>query len=235
MNRVRRLLRRAARVVVTAVIVFVLLSIAWVGLYRVVDPPGTLLMAIRRVEGTTPIQYRPVPLERMAPALVHAVTGAEDSRFCRHLGVDVDAVEAALERNRDGGALRGASTISMQVAKNAFLWPDRTWARKGAELWFTLLVEALWPKRRVMEVYLNIAEWGPGIFGAEAAARHWFAKPAAALTGREAAMLAAVLPSPLKWDPAAPGPYVARRGAILAMRAEVVRRDGLADCVLRAE
>lgn len=227
MNMPRRALRWAAR----TALAFVLLSAAWVAAYRFVDPPGTPLMLIRTVQGSGPIRHDPVPLSRIAPHLVHAVIGAEDSRFCTHPGVDLDAVEAALEDNRDGGPVRGASTISMQVAKNAFLWPDRTWVRKGAELWFTLLVEAVWPKRRIMEVYLNVAEWGPGVFGAEAAARHWFGKSAAALTAGEAARLAAVLPSPLKWNPRAPGPYVARRAAILERRAAIVRRDGLAGCV----
>lgn len=229
-----RRLRAALRWAAYAVLGLILLSAAWVALYRVVDPPGTLLMLIRQAQGTHAIRHAPVPLARISPHLVRAVIGAEDSRFCFHHGVDLEAVEAALEDNREGGTFRGASTITMQVAKNAFLWPDRSWARKGAELWFTLLVEAFWPKARVMEVYLNIAEWGPGVFGAEAAARHWFGKSAAALTPGEAARLAAILPSPLKWDAARPGPYVARRAATLERRAAVVRRDGLAGCVLSA-
>jgi monofunctional glycosyltransferase len=206
-------------------------SILWVGLYRFVDPPGTLLMLIRQQEGTPLIRQSQVPLNRIAPSLVQSVIAAEDSRFCSHGGIDWQAIQAARLRNERGRSLRGASTISMQVAKNAFLWPDRTWLRKGAELWFTLWLELLWPKQRVIEVYLNIAEWGDGVFGAEAAARHWFNKPAASLTALESARLAAVLPNPRSWNPARPGGYVNSRTQLIQQRAAEVRRQGLDDCV----
>jgi monofunctional biosynthetic peptidoglycan transglycosylase len=208
-------------------------SIFWVLLYAVLPVPATPLMLIRAVESGQGWQKHWQPLDRLSPHLPAAVIAAEDSRFCQHGGVDWDAVEQALERNEGGGTVRGGSTISQQVAKNAFLWPDRSWLRKGVELWFTGLVETVWSKRRIMEVYLNIVEWAPGVYGADAAARHWFGKAAADLTAREAALLAAILPSPLKWKANPPGRYVAARAGILQRRMEIVRRDGLDDCVGR--
>lgn len=206
-------------------------SILWVLLYAVLPVPVTPLMLIRAVESGQGWQKHWQPLERLSPHLPAAVIAGEDSRFCQHGGVDWDAVEQALERNERGGSVRGGSTISQQVAKNAFLWPDRSWLRKGVELWFTGLVETIWSKRRIMEVYLNIVEWAPGVYGADAAARHWFGKGAADLTAREAALLAAILPSPQKWKANPPGRYVAARAGILQRRMEIVRRDGLDDCV----
>ncbi|QJE74905.1 monofunctional biosynthetic peptidoglycan transglycosylase [Aerophototrophica crusticola] len=223
--------RKAARWALFAVAGFLAFSLLWVGLYRFVDPPGTPLMLIRAASQGLPAERDWVPLDTLPAGLVEAVIGAEDSRFCEHGGVDWDAVGAALEANEEGRRLRGGSTISQQTAKNAFLWPDRTWARKGLELWFTTLVETFWPKRRIMEVYLNVIEWAPGVYGAEAASRHWFGKPAAQLTRREAALLAAIIPSPLRWRANPPGPYVAGRARVLEQRMGIVRRDGLADCV----
>ncbi len=212
---------------------FVAASILWVLAYAVLPVPVTSLMLIRAVESGSGWQKQWQPLSRLSPHLVRAVIAAEDSRFCRHGGVDWDAVEQALDRNEQGGTLRGGSTISQQVAKNAFLWPDRSWLRKGVELWFTGLVEAVWSKRRIMEVYLNIVEWAPGVYGADAAARHWFGKPVAELSPREAALLAAILPSPRQWKANPPGRYVNARAGILQRRMEIVRRDGLDDCVGR--
>lgn len=226
------MLRRLFRWTALLLIGLVLLSILWVAAYRVVPVGWTPLMPIRALEGAAPMRKEWVPLDRISPNLVHAVIGAEDSRFCQHAGIDWDAVRAAWAENQEGGRMRGGSTISMQTAKNAFLWPSRTWLRKGLEAWFTIWVELLWPKARVMEVYLNIVEWGDGIYGAEAAARSHFGKAAADLTRREAAALAAVLPSPLKWSASKPGPYVRNRTGILERRAAIVRREGLAGCVL---
>jgi len=208
-------------------------STLWVLLYTVVPVPVTPLMLIRTVESGQGWQKHWQPLERLSQHLPAAVIAAEDSRFCLHGGVDWDAIEQALERNERGGTVRGGSTISQQVAKNAFLWPDRSWLRKGVELWFTGLVETIWSKRRIVEVYLNIVEWAPGVYGADAAARHWFGKQAADLTAREAALLAAILPSPRKWKANPPGRYVATRAGILQRRMEIVRRDGLDDCMGR--
>lgn len=205
--------------------------ILWAGVYRFAPPPGTFVMLERKLSGDV-IHHPWTPLEAISPHLVLAVIAAEDTRFCTHRGVDFEAVDKALAETRNGARRRGASTISQQTAKNAFLWNGGGWVRKGAEAWMTLVIETLWPKRRVMEVYLNIAEWGDGHFGAEAAARARFGKSAKDLTKHEAALLAAVLPSPNKWRVDPPGPYVSNRAAMLRARMDLVRRDGLAACVL---
>lgn len=206
------------------------LPLGWVGLYRFVPPPGTVLMVQRAVEGER-VRRRPVPLEQISPYLVRAVIAAEDSGFCRHQGFEVEAIKAALERNQTGKSLRGASTISQQTAKNLFLWPERSWVRKGLEAYFTVLIEAFWPKERILEAYLNAAEWGDGLFGAEAAAQARFGVAAKDLTPQQAARLAAVLPSPNKWSADKPGPYVRKRTGQIMARAQAVRAQGLADCV----
>jgi monofunctional biosynthetic peptidoglycan transglycosylase len=225
-----RLVRRALRFLGIAAAGVVLLSAAWVLVYRVVPVPVSALMLIRAVQGYG-LDRDWVPVEAISPHLVRAVIAAEDSKFCRHSGFDWDALRSALDEQIAGGRMLGGSTISMQTAKNAFLWPDRTYLRKAAEAWFTVLIEAAWSKRRIMEVYLNLAEWGPGVYGAEAAARHWFGRPAADLTPRQAALLAAVLPNPLERSPARPSAYVSRRAATIEQRMAIVRRDGLAACV----
>ncbi|MDE1149198.1 MAG: monofunctional biosynthetic peptidoglycan transglycosylase [Azospirillaceae bacterium] len=211
----------------------VVFTLAWVGLYAVMDPPGTPLMLIRRMQGVPTRGWTPVALDHIAPSLQRAVIGAEDSRFCSHHGVDWDAVDAALDEDEDGHKLRGASTISQQTAKNAFLWPGRTWVRKGVEFGFTELIELVWGKRRILEMYLNIVEWGDGIYGAEAASRAYFGVSASALSSSQAAALAAVLPSPRKWSANHPGAYVARRIGILEQRAALVARDRLDACLHR--
>lgn len=207
-------------------------SIIWVGLYAFAPPPGTLVMLSRKMSGDR-IIHPWTRLEDISPHLVYAVIAAEDSRFCLHNGIDFDAVEEAIGEVKNGGRRRGASTISQQTAKNAFLFNGGGWPRKGAEAWFTLVMETLWSKRRIIEVYLNVAEWGDGYFGAEAAARARFGKSAKDLTEYEASLLAAVLPSPNKWRANPPGPYVSARAAMLRKRMERVRIDGLAQCVLK--
>jgi monofunctional biosynthetic peptidoglycan transglycosylase len=159
------------------------------------------------------------PIENISPNLVRAVIAAEDARFCEHAGFDWQSIRKAWDRIQSGASrLKGGSTISMQTAKNVFLWPARSWTRKGFEAYFTVLIELLWSKRRIMEVYLNVVEFGKGVYGAEAAAQAFFHKPAADLTRREAALLAAVLPNPREWSAASPGPYVSRRAATLQAR-----------------
>jgi monofunctional glycosyltransferase len=221
--------RRLAKGLARTAVGFVILSWLWVLIYAFLPVPGTPLMLIRAMQGHG-ANHHWRSIDQISPHLVRAVIAAEDSRFCNHMGVDMDAIEQALERNQHGRPLRGGSTISQQVAKNAFLWPDRSWLRKGVELWFTLLVETFWSKRRVLEVYLNIVEWAPGAYGADAAARRWFAKGADALNAREAALLAAILPNPLQWKANPPGRYVAGRAGILTRRMDIVRRDGLDAC-----
>jgi monofunctional biosynthetic peptidoglycan transglycosylase len=224
-----RWLRRLALVVLLLAIVGPPL---WVALYRIVPPPITILMIERLVEGRG-LDRRWVPIGRIAPAMVRAVVASEDSRFCEHRGFDVRAINAALRHNaRAPGRIRGGSTISQQTAKNVFLWPERSWVRKGAEAWFTVLIEAIWGKRRIMEVYLDTVEMGPGLYGVEAASQRYFHEPASALTPAEAGRLAAILPSPLKWKAAHPGPYVRRRTGRIEARSDTVARAGLAGCVV---
>ena len=155
---------------------------------------------------------------------------AEDARFCDHWGFDFAAIREAIEA-RKGGRVRGASTISQQVAKNVFLWHGRSWVRKGLEVGFTLLIEAIWPKRRIIEVYLNTAEFAPGVFGAEAAARHHFGREASALTADQAARLAAVLPAPKTRSAAAPSDFVRRRAAAIRDGAATLQAQGRDGCV----
>lgn len=212
-------------------IAFVLAPVTWALVYLFVDPPSTVLMVQRAAEGQT-IRHYPVPLNRMSPHIVRAVIAAEDANFCTHEGFDIEAIQDALESNRRGRALRGGSTISQQTAKNLFLWPDRGWVRKGFETYFTALIEFMWPKRRIMEAYLNNIEWGDGNFGIEAAARARFGVSAADLTPLQAARLAAVLPSPNRWRADNPGPYVRGRSATIAARAREVRTSGAASCAL---
>lgn len=205
-------------------------TVGWVALYRVVPPPGTPLMLIRAIDGAG-IEKDWVGLESLSDALPRAVIASEDSLFCSHAGFDWASLRQAWQGNLAGRSLRGGSTITMQTAKNAYLWQDRTYLRKGLEAWFTLWIELVWPKSRIMEVYLNIIEWGDGIYGAEAASRAYFGKPASALTRREAALMAAVLPNPLRWSPAKPTRYIAGRANVIQQRMAIVERDGLNDCI----
>ena len=173
-------------------------------------------------------------LDRISPNLVLAVIASEDAKFCEHGGIDWDAIEKAREYNKkhDGKKRRGGSTISQQTAKNVFFWNGGGMPRKAGEAWMTYVIETVWGKRRIMEVYLNVAEWGDGLFGAEAAAQARFGKSAADLSKLEAARLAAVLPSPNKWSADKPGPYVRKRTGSIMSRMRVVANEGYAACVL---
>src|SRR5579872_291452 len=207
--------RRLGRILLFAITGLLILSVFLVGLYREVPPPVTPLMLIRLVEGYG-ISKSWRPLDGISPNLVHAAMAGEDAKFCEHHGFDWDAIHAAWHRYEEGARrLRGASTISMQTAKNVFLWPGRDWIRKGLEAYFTTLIELAWGKARIMEVYLNVVEWGPGIYGAEAASQYYFHKPARALTTEEAAHLTAILPDPLKWSASRPDRYVAERAGFI--------------------
>ncbi|HEV2363845.1 MAG TPA: monofunctional biosynthetic peptidoglycan transglycosylase [Caulobacteraceae bacterium] len=201
-------------------------------LYRFVPPPITFLMVERWLHGRG-MERRWTPISEISPVMVRSVIASEDSRFCAHHGFDFAAMRAALAHDASGGRrLRGGSTISQQTAKNVFLWPDRSWVRKGLEAWFTVLIETLWGKRRIIEVYLNTVEMGPGLYGVGAASERYFHAPPSRLTPIEAARLAAILPDPLKWRVVRPGPYVRRRSGSIDARAGLVRRDDLAGCVL---
>ena len=200
--------------------------------YRFVPPPITILMVQRMFEGRG-LEREWRPIGQISPSLTRAVIASEDARFCSHNGFDFEAIERAMRNNeRRPGRIRGGSTISQQTAKNVFLWPQRDWVRKGLEAYFTVLIETLWGKPRIMEVYLNSVEMGPGIYGAEAAAQHYFLVSAAKLSPAQAARLAAILPNPIRYRAAAPGPYVRRRAGHITAASGTVRRDGLAACVL---
>jgi monofunctional biosynthetic peptidoglycan transglycosylase len=229
MRVVRLVLRWCARIALGLVAA----SLAAVTLYHYVDPPVTPLMVIRVLEGLvdgTPvgIDQRWVPLQDVSPILLRSVIASEDARFFQHWGVDLVELRRAREFNeREHGArLRGASTITMQCARSVFLWPGRTYLRKTIEVYLAVLLEQLWGKRRILEVYVNVAEWGPGVYGVEAAARRDFHVSAAALDAERAALLAAVLPAPRRYDPAAPSAALRRRAGIIAERARRTELPG---------
>jgi monofunctional biosynthetic peptidoglycan transglycosylase len=197
--------------------------------FRFLPVPATPLMLIRAAQGHG-WEHRWVSYDRIDPALARSVIAAEDNLFCTQwLGFDFAQLQGQVEAALDGERPRGASTITMQVAKNLFLWPGRDPVRKVLEAWLTPQIALLWPKRRVLEVYLNIIEFGPGLYGAEAAAQAAFRRPAATLTDAQAARLAVVLPNPLEWSVIEPGPYVQRRAETIRRR--VGQLGGLTDCV----
>jgi monofunctional biosynthetic peptidoglycan transglycosylase len=227
--------RLVGRVVGVVVVLALLGPPLGVMIYKVLPPPFTILMLERLVQGQG-LDYQWRPLSQMAPALSQAAIAAEDAHFCQHHGFDFAAMQKAMRQNaraaaRGGDKVRGGSTISQQTAKNVFLWPGRSYVRKGAEAWYTVLTEAVWGKRRIMEMYLNVAEMGPGIYGAQAASQYYFHEDADQLSPSQAAHLIAVLPSPLKWKVTAPGRYVARRSRRIGGAMGAVRQDGLASCL----
>jgi monofunctional biosynthetic peptidoglycan transglycosylase len=201
-----------------AVGLFLVLNILLVVVFRFVPVPTSGLMVQRRLEAWSDgksytSHHHWVPLEDISPSLGVAVIAAEDQNFTDHFGFDWQAIEKAVQHNEHSRRKRGASTVSQQTAKNLFLWSSRSWTRKGLEAWFTLLIEAGWSKKRILEVYLNIVEFGDGVYGAEAAARTYFGKPAKRLTPSEAALLAAVLPNPHRFHASAPSEYLRDRQA----------------------
>lgn len=217
------------------VLAFLLVSLGWVLLYRFVNPPITFTQVGDLVDGRgARSQWMPIgDIDRDA---VRAAIAAEDSKFCSHNGFDTQAIEQAMRRNAAGGrVLRGGSTISQQTAKNAFLWQGGGYFRKGLEAWFTLLIENLWSKQRIMEVYLNIAETGIGTYGVNAGALRYFGKDASNLSRTEAARIAAVLPLPKEREAVAPAGFTRRYGNSIAARIRVVANQGLDACVYRAE
>ena len=196
---------------------FAAASILQVAVLRFVDPPFSAFMLGRQMDALAEgdwsfrVAYDWRDLERISPNLPVAMVAAEDQNFASHRGFDFKAIEKARANNAKGRKVRGASTVSQQVAKNLFLWQGRSWLRKGLEAWYTLLIELMWPKHRILEVYVNVAEFGDGIYGAQAAARSYWRKDAARLSAAESARLAAVLPSPRRYSASRPGPYVQRR------------------------
>ncbi len=217
--------------IVKGVFLFILLSLLWVLLYRFVNPPYTLTMLGDRLGGRN-IARDWMDLDRIDRDMVRAAIAAEDSKFCSHWGFDQDAIAAAMRRNARGGSvIRGGSTISQQTAKNVFLWQGGGYFRKGLEAWFTLLIENLWGKRRIMEVYLNVAETGIGTYGVNAGSKRYFNHGAEAMNRVEAARIAAILPLPKKRGATAPRGFTRRYGNAIAARIGVVGREGLDRCV----
>ncbi|HEX2494189.1 MAG TPA: monofunctional biosynthetic peptidoglycan transglycosylase [Steroidobacter sp.] len=206
-----RTLRAAGRIAGCALLAFVGLTASTVLMLRWIDPPTSAFMLRERWQTGERIPHRWTDWREISGAMKLAVIAAEDQTFTEHHGFDLQSINDALEDRERGRRLRGASTISQQVAKNLFLWPGQSWVRKGFEAYLTALIETLWPKRRILEVYLNIAEFGRGVFGVGAAAEIFYGKAPARLTGRNAALLAAVLPSPKRMRVNAPSPYVRSR------------------------
>ena len=220
---------RIALFLLKTLIALLLLSVLLVVAFRFVPTPVTATM-VMDANGITKDWE---PLSDVDRNLVRAVIAAEDGKFCEHDGFDREAIEQAMEQNRQGGRIRGGSTISQQTAKNVFLWQDGGYFRKGLEAWFTFLIEQIWGKRRIMEMYLNVAETGIGTYGAEAGAQRYFGKSAASLTPIEAARMAAALPLPKERSVKNPTGWLRRHGNTIAARIGVVARDGLDDCVYR--
>jgi monofunctional biosynthetic peptidoglycan transglycosylase len=223
----RDLVRRAASVAFLVFGGWLIAVLLLIAVYRFVNPPFSMLMALQWLSGT-PIHKEWVPIGRISPNLTRAVIVAEDGRFCQHWGVDFIEAAHAIRRATDGYP-RGASTITMQVAKNLFLFPAKSYLRKMLEIPLTFVIELAWPKWRILEVYLNIVEWGPGVFGAEAASRAHFGRSAAGLSSRQAAQLAVVLPNPIVRDAGSPGPRTAHRASVVQARA--ARNRAASSCV----
>ncbi|MHC1707960.1 MAG: monofunctional biosynthetic peptidoglycan transglycosylase [Bacteroidales bacterium] len=231
MAKKKNFLGKIWRIIRWIIILFFGSSILLTILYRFVPPPFTPLMLIRVTEqltGSDPVRLKKdwVSLDKISNNLEQAVVAAEDNEFMEHYGFDFEAIKKAQEYNKKHKRTKGASTISQQTAKNVFLWPQRSWVRKGLEVYFTGLIEVFWGKRRIMEVYLNVIEMGKGIYGAEMAARTYFNKPASKLTKAESALIAACLPNPRLYSVAKPSPYIIRKqGRILMIMNKIEKVD----------
>lgn len=216
--------------IVKLILIFLVGSVLWVLAYRFVNPPITATMLGDLLAGRG-ASHDWMPIDQIDRDMVRAAIGAEDSKFCSHNGFDVEAIEDAMKRNASGGRIRGGSTISQQTAKNAFLWQGGGYFRKGMEAWFTFLMEHLWTKRRIMEVYLNLAETGIGTYGVNAGAQRYFDHDASAMSATEAARIAAVLPLPKRRGAIAPKGFTRRYGNSISSRIGIVAQDGLDACV----
>lgn len=223
------MIKRVFKWIFRLVAAFFIVSISLVVIYRFIDPPITPLMLIRPLEGATGgnvvgVTKEWVSIDDVSPVLLRSLIAAEDGRFFSHGGVDMKALERAQAYNErmKGKKLRGASTITMQCARNVFLWQGRNYIRKGLEIYFTYLMEFVWGKKRILEVYINVIEWGDGIYGVQAAAQKYFGISARDLNARQAALLASVLPNPRRWSPAAPTAYINKRASGIQGRARGV-------------
>jgi len=231
-RRKRSFLARLIGWIVKLILAFFIVSILWVLAYRFINPPITFNMIGDIIHGRG-AHKQWMPIGDMDRDMVRAAIAAEDGKFCSHHGFDFEAIEDAMKRNASGGRIRGGSTISQQTAKNAFLWNGGGYARKGVEAWFTFLIEHLWGKRRIMEVYLNLAETGIGTYGVNAGTERYFGHDAGAMSATEAARIAAVLPLPKKRGAIAPKGFTRRYGNTIMARIPVVARDGLDACVYK--
>lgn len=212
------LIRRLWRMLIRSAALFLLISVVVTATYAWLPPPVTLLMIQRVFEGNW-IHKDWETYDNISPHLARAIIASEDAKFCQHYGFDWEALEKAWKRNQKGKrSIHGGSTITNQTAKNVFLWPARSYVRKGFEFYFSGLIELTWTKKRILEVYMNVVEFGPGIYGAEAAAEAHFQKPAKELTRREAALLAAVLPNPIRWSASKPTGYIRGRAGTIQAR-----------------
>src|ERR1043165_1416691 len=218
--------------IIKLILAFLLISILWVLAYRFVNPPITFTMIGDLVAGRG-AHREWMPIEKIDRDMVRAAIAAEDSKFCTHHGFDFEAIEDAMKRNASGGRIRGGSTISQQTAKNAFLWQGGGYFRKGLEAWFTFLIEHVWGKRRIMEVYLNLAETGIGTYGVNAGSERYFGHDASAMSPTEAARIAAIYPLPKKRGAIAPKGFTRRYGNTIAARIGAVARDGLDSCIYK--
>ena len=220
---------RAIKFLLKFIVYFILITVAWVGIYAIVPSPITATM-IMDGNGITKDW---TSFSDISPNMARAVIAAEDSKFCSHNGFDTEAIQKAIQRNAQGGRIRGGSTISQQVAKNAFLWQGGGFFRKGLEAYFTFLIETIWSKHRIMEVYLNIAETGIGTYGVQAGAQRYFNKDAKDLTKIEAARIAAALPLPKKRAVNGASGFTRRYGNTIAARINVVANEGLDSCIYK--
>jgi monofunctional biosynthetic peptidoglycan transglycosylase len=233
-RRSRPLLSRLIGWIIKLILAFFLISVLWVLAYRFINPPITITMIGDMMAGRGS-QRDWMPIGEIDRDMARAAIAAEDSKFCSHHGFDFASIEDAMKRNASGGRIRGGSTISQQTAKNVFLWQGGGYARKGVEAWFTFLIEHLWGKRRIMEVYLNVAETGIGTYGVNAGSQRYFGHDASAMSAIEAARIAAVLPLPKERGAVAPKGFTRRYGNTIAGRLDVVARDGLDTCIYRNE
>jgi monofunctional biosynthetic peptidoglycan transglycosylase len=229
-RRTRSLPGRIFGMLIKLILLFLIGSVLWVLAYRFINPPITATMLGDLLAGRGATRDW-MSIEQIDRDMVRAAIAGEDSKFCSHDGFDFEAIEKAAQRNASGGRIRGGSTISQQTAKNAFLWQGGGYVRKGLEAWFTVLEEAMWPKQRIMEVYLNLAETGIGTYGVNAGAQRYFGHDASALSRTEAARIAAVLPLPKKRGAVAPKGFTRRYGGTIAARVGAVARDRLDACV----
>ena len=219
---------KTAKFIAKVLLLFILASVAWTLIYKYINPPTTFTM-LADSNGATR-QWR--SLDKITPHMARAVIAAEDSKYCSHNGFDQEAIRKAIKYNAKGGRIRGGSTISQQTAKNVFLWQGGGYVRKALEAWFTFLIERTWGKRRIMEIYLNVAETGIGTYGANAGAQRYFDVMASDLSRIQAARIAAILPLPKKRGAKAPKGFTRRYGRTIAARINIVKRDRLDACVL---